>query len=136
MTVHHLFVSHSWRYGDRYDGLIGLLDDAPRFEYRDFSVPKDDPIHNAPNMAALRAAIENQMRRAGVVLILAGVYGTYSKWINIEIDIARQNAPLPKPIVAVQPWGSERTSQVVKNAADEIVGWNTNSIVSAIRRLD
>lgn len=29
-----------------------------------------------------------------------------------------------KPIIAVQPWGAERTSSIVKNAADVIVGWN------------
>ena len=31
-----------------------------------------------------------------------------------------------KPIIAVQPWGAERTSSIVKNAADVIVGWNAN----------
>ena len=36
-------------------------------------------------------------------------------------------------IIAVQPWGAEKTSTVVKNNADYIVGWNTNSIVNAIR---
>jgi len=29
------------------------------------------------------------MKHASVVLILAGVYSTYSKWINIEIDLAK-----------------------------------------------
>ena len=136
MAVHHIFISHSWSYGDTYNRLIGLLDAAPNFAYRDFSVPKDDPVHDAPSAAALRAAIEDQMRRAGAVLILAGVYATHSKWINIEIDIAKRNVPLAKPILAIQPWGSERTSQTVKNAADEIVAWSTNSIVSAIRKWD
>lgn len=133
-AVYHLFISHSWAHGDAYDKLIGLLDAAPNFAYRDFSVPKDDPIHNAPSTAALRTAIENQMVHASVVLILAGVYATYSKWINIEIDIAQQNVPLPKPIIAIEPFGAEKTSKVVKEAANEIVGWNTASIVSAIRR--
>lgn len=38
-----------------------------------------------------------------------------------------------KKIIAIEPWGSERTSLVVKNATDKIVRWNTDSIVSAIR---
>ena len=38
-----------------------------------------------------------------------------------------------KKIIAIEPWGAERTSTVVKNAADIIVKWNTDSIVSAIR---
>ncbi len=36
-------------------------------------------------------------------------------------------------IVAIEHWGAERTSTVVKQAADVTVGWNTNSIVKAIR---
>ena len=39
-----------------------------------------------------------------------------------------------KPIIAIQPWGAEKTSIVVKNAANEIVSWNTDSIVNAIRK--
>ena len=38
-----------------------------------------------------------------------------------------------KKIIAIEPWGAERTSIVVKNAADETVRWNTDSIVRAIR---
>ncbi len=70
-----------------------------------------------------------------VVLILAGVYATYSKWINIEIDLATHLFTNPKPIVAIKPWGSQRISSPVSLAADRIVGWNTESIVKAIREL-
>jgi len=73
------------------------------------------------------------MAPCGVVLILAGVYATYSKWINQEIDLAASSFTYPKPIIAIEPWGSERTSLVVKQAADRIVKWNTDSIVGAIR---
>ena len=34
-----------------------------------------------------------------------------------------------KPIIAVQPWGAERTSSIVKNASDVIVGWNGQEAV-------
>ena len=135
--THHLFISHSWAYSDTYDGLVKLLDAAPRFEYRNFSVPKDDPILKAPTDTALKAAIAQQMALSSVVIVLAGVYATYSKWINIEIELAQTGfVKNKKPIIAVQPWAAERTSIAVKNAADRIVGWNTNSIVSAIRELN
>ncbi len=129
--IFNLFISHSWAYSDAYEKLIGLLNSkGGYFPYKNYSVPQNDPIHNAPNQALLYAAIENQIKPASVVLILAGVYSSYSKWINIEIKIAKQ---LGKPIVAIEPWGSEKTSNVVKEAADEIVKWNTDSIVNAIR---
>jgi len=36
-------------------------------------------------------------------------------------------------IIAIEPWGSEKTSVTVKNAADKIVRWNTDHIIDAIR---
>ena len=33
-----------------------------------------------------------------------------------------------------EQYKEQRTSQVVRNAADEIVKWNTSSIVAAIRK--
>ena len=76
------------------------------------------------------------MSACGVVLVLAGVYATYSKWIDIEIDLASDGFAKRKPIIAIEPWGSQRTSAAVKGAADRIVRWNTESIVGAIRVLD
>ena len=128
--TYNLFISHSWAYSDAYSKLMELLSNAPYFNFKNYSVPKDNPIHNAPNDYQLRAAIKNQMQHASCVLILAGVYATYSKWINIEIQLAQE---MGKKIIAIQPWAAQRTSQVVKNSADEIVGWNTDSIVKAIR---
>ena len=75
------------------------------------------------------------MAPCSAVLILAGVYATYSKWINVEIDLAKNGFAQPKPIIAIRPWGSERTSVPVREAADREVGWNTESVVSAIREV-
>ncbi len=128
--VYNLFISHSWTYSNAYEGLTKLLDQAKNFNYKNYSVPKDDPIHNADNDKQLKNAIKTQMQSASCIIILAGVYASYSKWINIEIDFAKQ---MEKKIIAIEPWGAEKTSLRVKNAADKIVKWNTNSIVSAIR---
>lgn len=127
---YNLFISHSWSYSNEYERLVSLLNQKPYFAWKDYSVPKDDPIHNAPTVGALREAIRRQMQPASCVLILAGVYSTYSKWINEEIDLAKS---MEKKIIAVEPFGAEKTSRVVKDAADEIVGWNTDSIIRAIR---
>lgn len=128
--IYNLFISHSWTYGDAYDKLVSMLDSNRYFNYKDYSVPKNNPIHNAPYDYQLRAAIRNQMQHASCVLILAGVYATYSKWINIEIQLAKE---MNKPIIAIEPWGAERTSSIVKNNANKIVKWQTSSIISAIR---
>lgn len=129
---YNLFISHSWAYGDAYEKLVNMLDSKPYFSYKNYSVPQDDPIHKALYDYQLREAIRRQIQHSSCVLILAGVYATYSKWIKIEIELAQQ---LGKNIIAIEPWASERTSAVVKNAADRITRWNTDSIVGAIRDL-
>lgn len=130
--MYNLFISHSWAYGETYDNLVKLLNAKPYFYYKNYSVPKDDPIHNAGSDWELKEAIKRQMQPASCIIILAGVYATYSKWINIEIELAKS---MNKKIIAVQPWAAERTSMVIKSSADRIVSWNTNSIVDTIREL-
>ncbi len=53
----------------------------------------------------------------------------YSKWIQKEID---GSVAYGKPILAVIPWGAQRTSSVVGDAASKIVGWNKETVVSGI----
>lgn len=129
----NLFISHSWDYADAYERLCSLLDEAPRFMYRNYSVPKYDPVHNAPNAQALYDAIKQRVQFCEVVIIMAGVYSTYSKWIQKEIQIAKKD--FDKPILAVKPWANTQVSTVVQENADMLVNWSTNSIVSAIREL-
>lgn len=132
--MHNLFISHSWTYTDAYEKLVSLLESDRNFKFRNYSVPRNSPIHNAPYQWQLKEAIKVQMAPASCILILAGVYSTHSKWINTEIELAKTGFSVPKRIIAIEPWGAERTSTVVKKAADEIVKWQTSSIISAIRR--
>lgn len=128
--TYNICISHSWTYSDAYEKIVSLLSSNPYFSFKNYSVPKNDPIHNARYDWQLREAIKRQMQSASCVLILAGVYSTYSKWINIEIQLAKE---MNKRIVAIEPWGAERTSAVVKSAADVTVGWNASSVIKAIR---
>ncbi|MGR0481957.1 MAG: TIR domain-containing protein [Candidatus Electronema sp. V4] len=129
---YRLFISHSWAYVDAYDSLVLFFQEHPNFNWTDYSVPKNDPIHNANNQTELYNTIQKQISPVNCVIILAGVYSTYSKWINKEIEISKQ--VFNKPIVAVEPWGSEKTSKIVKDNADVIVKWQSSSIVNAIRK--
>ncbi len=128
--IYNLFISHSWAYADTYDRLLELLSSNPRFIFRNYSVPWDDPIDDARSTKELKEAIFRQMQPASCVIVLAGVYATYSEWINIEVELAKS---MGKKIIAVEPRGSQKTSTFVKDHADIIVGWNSNSIISAIR---
>ncbi|MNB92774.1 hypothetical protein D3C81_571290 [compost metagenome] len=132
--TYNLFISHSWAYSDAYLKLMQMIN-SNGFSHKNYSVPKDSPIHNANSDSQLYEAIRLQMSYAHVVIILAGVYSTYSKWINKEIDIAKNGFTTVKPIIAVEPWASERTSKIVKVNADKIVRWNSMSVINAIKEL-
>ncbi len=129
--TYNIFISHSWSYGNQYEGLIRLLKQDSSFDFKDYSVPKDDPL-DAHNSKQIRDGIRNHMGPASCVIILAGVYATYSDWISAEIEIAKS---MGKKIIAVEYWGAERTSSVVKQNADAIVRWNSSSIINAIKTL-
>ena len=133
--TYHIFISHSWAYSDAYEKMVALLDKDGSFSYSNYSVPKDDPIHTNGTDKELYTAIKEKISHASVVLILAGVYSSYSKWIDKEIKIALEEFTTAKPIIAIQPWGAEKTSKKVKDAADKIVGWNSKSIIDAIKEL-
>jgi hypothetical protein len=59
------------------------------------------------------------------------MYANYREWIQKEMEIANYYS---KPIVGIIPWGQTNVPQIVRNVAKEMVGWNTNSIIDAIRR--
>ena len=127
--MYRIFISHSWAYSAQYDKVEEFLK-KENVEYFNHSVPKDDPIHTNGTDKQLREKIDAKIKGCSCVIILAGVYATYSRWINIEIELAQKYG---KPIIAVKYWGAERTSTVVKNAADTIVGWNSKSLANAVR---
>ena len=135
MKTKNIFISHSWKYDNTRERLTNLLNKREDFYWRDYSVPVDDPLHTNGTDGQLREKIAEQIRLSSIVIVLAGMYANYSKWMNIEIKIAKEDFLNPKRILAVKPWASKRTSDLVKENADKIVRWNTESIVGAIRNL-
>ena len=126
--IHHIFISHAWKYNEGYYKIIEWLNDsAIKYSYRNYSVPEHDPFDNDTN---LKIALTNQIKPANVVLILSGMYASYSKWIDYEIDEAIR---MGKYIIGVMPWGQERIPSKIQNNANIMVGWNSNSIIDAIK---
>ena len=86
--TYNLFISHSWAYSDAYEKLCNLLDKRKYFSYNNHSIPKDDPVHTSGTDRELADAIKAHMRGCHIVIIMAGKYSTYSKWIKKEIKIS------------------------------------------------
>lgn len=131
---YYLFVSHAWTYHEDYYRLEEFLQVAPNFIYKNYSVPTHDPLIEPGTIVGenrLFDLLVAQVRPVQCVIVIAGMYAAHRYWIDKEIAIAQM---LNKPIVGVVPWGQERVPQSVKFAAREMVRWNTDSIVSAIRR--
>ena len=85
----------------------------------------------ANNATALTNALRQQIRPVNCVLILAGMYVNHRDWIQKEIELA---ASFGKPVVGVVPWAQQVTPVAVSSTAREMVRWNTDSIVAAVRR--
>ena len=134
----HVFISHAWSYSGHYDTLSEWVFDnnwsvgQASLDFRDYSVPINDPIHDADNAKQLKEALYNKISRSHVIVIPMGMYANYSKWIQKEIDGAIEYG---KPILAVDPWAQKRSSSVVRDIATKEVGWNKKSVVGGIWEL-
>lgn len=133
LKTYDLFISHAWFYSKGYNRVVELLNDASNFTWRNYSVPEHDPVVD-PNTDVGRRKLTNeldqQIRPVNCFLVIAGMYASYKYWIQKEVEIAQSYG---KPVIGLIPWGQERTPSYIQEAADEMIGWNTSSIVSAIR---
>jgi hypothetical protein len=123
--IYRLFISHAWDYRDEYDRLCSLLD-GYGLNWYNYSVESHDPL-----TGRLRPQFDDRIRLTNAVLVLSGMYAYYSNWMQTEMRIAKSYG---KPIIAIIPQGQERVPADIQQAANELVRWNIDSIISAIRR--
>lgn len=129
--MYNIFISHSWDHVDDLNGLRRLLNNRGYFNVSFEEFSPENPI-NSSNIDYMKRRIRERIANSQVVIGMAGVYASHSEWMKWELETA---ISMGKPILGVVPWGQLNVSQVVKNNAVEIVRWNTESIVEAIRRL-
>jgi hypothetical protein len=127
---YHIFISHSWSYPDDLKNLRNLLNERGYFNVTFEEASADEPI-NSENAVYIKQRLRQKIENSNIVLGIAGMYASYSDWMEWELDKALE---LEVPIVGVAPRGQERVSKTVSDRAVEVVRWNTESIVAAIRR--
>jgi hypothetical protein len=132
LKTYDLFLSHVWRRTENseYYRLQKLLNEASNFSWRNYSVPEHDPLGTKTDRE-LRQALDQHIRPVNCFLVVSGMYVNHRKWIQVEIDIAKTYS---KPIIGIIPWGQERVPAELQSVVKEMVGWQTSSIVNAIRR--
>ena len=128
--TYKVFISHSWDHVDALKRLRNLLSNRGYFKVGFKEASPDNPIKSEKNKV-IRLELANRIRTSDVVLGIAGVYASYSDWMEWELNKAiHYNIP----IIGVIPLGQKNVSRIVADRADETVRWNTESIVAAIRR--
>ncbi len=128
--TYKVFISHSWAYVEDLRNLRNLLEKRGYFNVQFEEATPDVPI-NSENANYIKQRLKQKISNSDIVLGIAGVYASYSDWMTWELDKALE---LGIPIVGVVPRGAERISTVVSSRAKEVVRWNTESIVEAIRK--
>ena len=131
---YRIFISHAWKYGDDYIRLVNLLDAAPYFHYFNYSAPEQKPLFpsGTPYTSSdIARKITDKIRPAQITLVISGMYAAYSDWMQYEID---ESLRMRMPVIGIMLLGQERVPLYVRDRVDVLVGWNTSSIVSAIRR--
>lgn len=126
---YHILISHSWDYNEPYETVCGWLDDAKNFTWSNYSVPITNPL-DAHSKKELKEKLKNRISNCSCIIVLSGMYVAYSEWIDYEIDTAKE---LGKPIIGVKPWGQERIPSKVQSDSTVLVGWNSSSVVNAVR---
>lgn len=133
MTTHSIFLSHSWVEQDGVERITSLMETyrlkTEGFGYEYYSVSKDDPAQFLPSNKALALSIENQMKSCSCLVILAGVFDEFKRWINLELDAAKK---LGIPVILVEAVDPKHTSHKEKRAAAEIVKWDAMQLGDAI----
>lgn len=93
MATYPIFLSYSWAEQDGTERITSLMENyrlrTEDFAYEYYSVSKDDPVQFLPSNKALASAIETQMKQCSCLIILAGVYEEFTRWINLELDAAK-----------------------------------------------
>lgn len=130
MATYKVFVSHSWSHDDDMNNLTKLLNSRLyyNFEYTEFR--KHNPIESIHDPYVKRTIREN-IQNSNVFLAIAGIYATYSEWMEYEMQIAQDYG---FKIIGIKPFGNIYISSKVQSYAHEIVNWNTESIIAAIVR--
>ena len=123
-----IFISHAWDHSSDYDRLDSLLSNAKRFDRRNCSIPKTRSINTRTDIQ-LETRLRNQIRPANSVLIIAGMYVKHRKWIKKEIQIALE---MNKNIIVINPRGAQKMPRELQVLPNQ-VGWDTKSIINAIR---
>ena len=128
-NTYNLFISHAWDYADDYSKLVELLERQSSLDWRDQSVPRSSPVL-APDLFGIREALARRIYQADAVLFVSGMHHFSSKWVQYELNIAREYGI---PIIGIQPPRGLPAPEDIGEAAATMAPWSADSIAQAIQ---
>jgi hypothetical protein len=122
-----IFISHSWKHDRDYWSLLEKME-IKEFRFYNHSIPYDDQL-DADTAKQIETGLWKQMKWCSSVLVLAGSHAS-KYWVKKEVEIAQK---LGKKIIAVRPWGNHNVPQYLRQGANEIIGFNSKTIIEKIK---
>ncbi|WP_407673287.1 TIR domain-containing protein [Paenibacillus silvisoli] len=129
--TYKLYISRSWNHSfafNELDNLFHSINQSSGGENDCFSFQ----LAPSPEYKGRRRyeLIREKMRECDAVIVLCGVYNSYSDWISKEIVASKHE--LNKPIIAIRLYKERTISPMIKKHADRIVELNADQILDAI----
>jgi hypothetical protein len=126
-----VYAVHGWHRDEDYARLFEYMESADNFFYKAVSDP-DARSLTGEGVAQRRTLINDQLKLAECVVCPAGTWERFNDWARYTLDAARS---MDLPVVAVEHFGPKNMDLRLKGYTAEIVGWDSRSIVDAIRRV-
>jgi len=140
--AYRVFITHAGRPHVDRTALLHLLESAPGFRYSDCTPARALSGGAATDEALTHDALERQIARADVAVVLAAMLLQHSsrELVRFQVETARR---LGKPILVLTPYGTVDIPRYLEDRADAIIVatkgdprvWETAEVVSAIVRL-
>jgi hypothetical protein len=124
-----LFVTHLWEAGIDYQRVFEFLESTGTFYYQNFSAPDRLP---GSDKEAQREELRRQIAPAEVVIALTGLHQTHPDLLLFQLNYTKA---CDKPVILLEAFGAKAdVPKVLRDLADEVIGWNERQLLDAIRR--
>ncbi len=128
-----IFISHAWDFHSEYLRLIELLYSIKDFKWYNCTRYQCDIIPDNIDIfhEYLPGLLMEQIQESHCFLLISDLYREHRYWIQKEMDMAGE---LNKPIIAIKSRVENSLPSRIVQSAKEIVEWNPESIVNAIKK--
>lgn len=129
-----LFISHPWDAANRKrtQALMSLLEKSgDDFQYQN-SAPIASNAIDSSDEYYLRRKLRERIRASDILIFVAAMYVSKSRWIKFEIQTALTYG---KPVLAVKPMNAKRSPRIISELGVTQCAWRADSIIKKIRQL-